>query len=46
MSMVREIVTIKGNRKIWRKFVNKLRMEGKTVWEVIEPFIKKYGQKK
>ncbi len=39
---MKEIITLRGNRKLWCDFVNKLRKEKKEVWEVLEPFIKKY----
>jgi hypothetical protein len=36
------VLTFRGDRDLWIKFVNELRMEKKQVWPVLEKFIRSY----
>lgn len=40
--MIKETITLKGNRDLWIDFVAKLKKERKEVWQVLEEFIKNY----
>ena len=45
--MEKETITLKGDRDLWVKFVNRLREERKTVWDdVLSPVINKYMKKR
>lgn len=43
--MVRDIITLKGNRNLWIDFVAKIKKERKEVWQVLEVLIKEYLRK-
>jgi hypothetical protein len=43
--MEKETITLKGNKELWTKFVNKLRLERKQVWDELEKFIRGYLKK-
>ena len=43
---MKDIISLKGNRDLWTDFTIKLKKEKKQVWEVLEPFIRKYLKKK
>jgi len=37
-----EVISIRGNKTLWIKFVNRIREQRKKVWEVLELFILNY----
>jgi reverse gyrase len=37
-----EFIGFKGKKKLWNKFVKKCKKEGRTIWSVLEIYIKKY----
>ena len=39
-----EIITFRGNKELWNKFVDNLKVNKKEVWEVLEPFIESYSK--
>ena len=45
---MKEVISLKGDRNLWLDFTNKVKKNKKQIWEVLEPFIKKYtkGDKK
>lgn len=42
---MKDIITFRGNRDLWIDFISKIKKERKTVWEVLEKFIKNYLKK-
>lgn len=43
--MLKDTITLKGNRNLWIDFVAKIKKERKEVWQVLEKFIKQYLRK-
>jgi len=43
---MKDIITFRGNRDIWIDFVAKIKKNRKTVWEILEKFIKDYLKNK
>jgi len=43
---MKDVITLKGNRDLWTDFTNKLKKQRKQVWQVLEPFIRKYLKKR
>jgi hypothetical protein len=37
-----DILTLKGERAIWIRFVARVKERRKTVWQALEPFLKQY----
>lgn len=40
-----DVITLRGNRDLWIDFVAQVKKQKKSVWEVLESFIKKYLKK-
>lgn len=38
----KDIITLRGDRNVWIDFVAQVKKQKKGVWEVLEPFIKKF----
>jgi len=38
---MKEIIGLRGNRKLWLEFSIHCKRKKKTIWQVLEPFIKK-----
>ncbi len=36
------VITIRGERELWLDFVHKAKLDKKRVWDVLEPFLRKY----
>ena len=39
--MMREFIAFKGDKDIWNTFTSFAKMDKKTVWEALEPLLKK-----
>lgn len=44
--MEKEVITLKGDRNLWMEFTIKLKKQKKEVWNVLEPWIKKFLKNK
>lgn len=49
MTKENEVISLRGNKELWTKFVNKVREKKretkKSVWDIIETWIKGYMEK-
>lgn len=49
MTKENEVISLRGNKELWTKFVNKVREERlqtkKSVWDIIEIWIKAHLEK-
>ena len=43
--MKKEGITLKGDRKLWKKFAIKLKIEDKEIWDILGKFIERYLKK-
>ena len=39
---MKDVITLRGERKLWLEFIHKAKKEKKKVWEVLSPFLRKY----
>ncbi len=39
---MKDIITIRGEREIWIDFIYKAKKEKKKVWDVLNPYLRKY----
>lgn len=42
--MALEHITFRGKKKVWNKFVKKVKKNKKKIWDVMEHFILKYSR--
>lgn len=42
--IMKDIISIRGERQLWLEFSHKLRKEKKTAWQVLQTFLRKYIQ--
>ena len=40
--LMKDIITLRGDRELWLSFIYRAKKERKKVWEVLSPFLKKY----
>jgi len=40
--IMKDIITIRGERELWLDFIHKAKKEKKKAWEVLIPFLRKY----
>lgn len=40
-----DVITLRGDRNLWIDFIAKVKKQRKTVWEILEPFIKSFLKK-
>ena len=39
---MKHVITIRGERELWLDFVHKAKKDKKKVWDVLNPFLRKY----
>jgi len=39
---MKDVITIRGERDLWLDFVHKVRKEKKKVWDILNPYLRKY----
>jgi hypothetical protein len=42
---MKETISLKGDKSLWLDFTVKLKKQKKEVWQVLEPFIRRYVNK-
>lgn len=45
MTKESDVLTLRGDRNLWIDFVAEVKKQKKTVWEVLEQFIRKFLKK-
>jgi hypothetical protein len=39
---MKDIITLRGERELWLDFIHKAKKEKKKVWDVLNPYLRKY----
>ena len=39
---MKDVITLRGERKLWLDFIHKAKRERKRAWDVLSPFLRKY----